>query len=354
MRVRWPRFGRNRTRSGGPTDAQAVEAVAAGWAVRLAAGALAPAEQQRLDAWVARDPRHLGALVKARAQWSDFDRLGALAGDRSARAAWAATERETGALWTRRSLVAMGLGGAGALALGWSVLAPAEELYTSTVGEVRRIPLEDGSTLMLNTDSQARVRFSRDAREVRLLRGEALFEVAHDARRPFIVQSADWEIRALGTIFGVRLRGTEVDVTVSQGVVELGQSGAAGEAPRRISAREHSLLAPAQPIRVQQLQEAALERRFAWLNGMVAFSGETLAEAVAEVNRHNRQQIVIDDPALAMQPVVGAFRATDIGAFAAAAAAALGAQAVLRDETLHLRLAARPEALAVPVGDLQR
>jgi transmembrane sensor len=236
------------------------------------------------------------------------------------------------------------------------VLAPAEDLYASAVGEVRRIPLEDGSTLMLNTDSRARVRFSRAAREVRLLQGEALFEVAHDAHRPFIVQSADWEVRALGTVFGVRLRGTQVDVTVSQGVVELGKSGAAGEAPRRISAREHSLLAPAQPIQVQQLPEAALERRFAWLNGMVAFSGETLADAVTEINRHNRRQIVIDDAALAQQPVVGAFRATDIAAFAAAAAAALGAQAVSEGDTVHLRLASRPavpQSPQAPVGEMQ-
>jgi transmembrane sensor len=330
------------TSSGSQTEAGPIEQLAAGWAVRLGAGAPAAAEQQRLDDWLAADPRHLGALVKARAQWNDFDRLGAMAGSHAPRPVMPARERvvrgrESGELWTRRSLIAASLGGASLLGLGWSMLAPADEYYTSAVGEVRRIPLEDGSTLVLNTDSRARVHFSRERREVRLLQGEALFEVARDVHRPFIVQSADWQVRAVGTVFGVRLRGTEVDVTVSEGVVELGQSGAAREAPRRIAASEQSILAPAQPIRVEKLQEAALERRFAWLNGMVAFSGEPLADAVAEINRHNRRQIVIDDAELATQPVVGAFRATDSEAFAAAAAAALGAQSVAEDDALHLR-----------------
>jgi ferric-dicitrate binding protein FerR (iron transport regulator) len=172
-----------------------------------------------------------------------------------------ARKRESTARWTRRGLIAASLGGASLLGLGWSMLAPAGEYYASAVGEVRRIPLEDGSTLVLNTDSRARVHFGRELREVRLLQGEALFEVAHDARRPFVVQSAAWQVRAVGTVFGVRLRGTEVDVTVSEGVVEFGKSGAAEEAPQRIAASEQTILAPMQPIRVRKLQEAALERR---------------------------------------------------------------------------------------------
>lgn len=318
----------------------------------MAAGALPAAEQARLEDWLARDPRHLGALVRARAQWIDFDRLGALAGRTPVRRGALAGGFATGALWSRRRVVAAGLGGAGALALGWSVLAPAEEYYASAVGEVRRIPLEDGSTLMLNTDSQARVRFDRRSRAVRLLRGEALFEVAPDAHRPFVVQSADWEVRAVSTVFGVRLRGGEVDVTVSKGAVELGRAGVAGDAARRISASEQSILAPAQPIRVRRLPEAVLERRYAWLQGMVAFSGETLADAVAEINRHNRRPIVIDDAELALQPVVGAFHATDVEAFVAAAAAALGAESVVAEEAWHLRMPAPPETTAATVGEM--
>jgi transmembrane sensor len=349
--MQWLRFGRGGTVGGNPTERAALTTIAAEWAVRLAAGPLAPGDQQQLDAWLARDARHLGALVQARAQWCEFDRLGALSGSRASRTA-ALPVPQAAAVWSRRGVVAAGLGSAGLLGLGWSMLAPAHEYYASAVGEVRRIPLEDGSMLMLNTDSRARVQFSRSVREVRLLRGEALFEVARDEQRPFVVQGADWEVRALGTVFGVRLRGTEVDVTVSQGAVELGRSRAGGAEARRISAREQLVLVPAHPARVHKLAEAVLERRFAWLEGMVAFSGEPLGDAVAEINRHNRRQIVIDDADLAGQPVVGAFHATDIDAFAAAAAAALGAQAVIEADTLHLRAVGPPQSVQAAVGEM--
>jgi transmembrane sensor len=332
------------TSSNNPNEAGTIEQLAAEWAVRLDAGTLDDVERAQLDAWLALDPRHLGALVKVRAQWTDLDRLAAIAGSRAASAERerAAARPHGGGLWSRRRLIAASLGGVSLFGFGWSMLATAGEYYSSAVGEVRRIPLEDGSTLILNTDSQARVHYSREWREVRLVQGEALFEVVHDAQRPFVVESAagrdrNWQLRATGTVFSVRLRGTEVDVTVSEGVVELAKSGATHEPLRRIAAREETVLAPAQPIRVRKLQEAALERRFAWLNGMVAFSGEPLADAVAEINRHNRRPIIIDDAELARQPVVGAFRATDSEAFAAAAAAALGARSVSEDDGLHLR-----------------
>lgn len=312
------------------------EDIAAGWAVRLAAHSLTAEEQQQLNAWLAEDLRNLGALVKARAQWCDLDRLGAMAGERThPRLALDVTHRP----WNRRALIAAGLGGVGLLSLGWSVWAPAGEYYATEVGEMRRIPLRDGSTLVLNTHSQARVHFTAEQREVRLLQGEALFEVAHDTRRPFIVRTENWQVRAVGTVFGVRLRGAEVDVTVSEGAVELNGNGIA-QAPR-VAANEQSILGPEQVIRVEKIPLTTVERRFAWLNGMVAFSGESLAEAVSEINRHNRRQIVIDEETLAQQPIVGAFRATDSEGFTAAAAAALGAETVKDGETLHLRIGSR-------------
>lgn len=315
-----------------------IEQSAAEWAVRMASGPLSAALQEQLDAWLAVDRRHLGALVRARAQWSDFDRLGAVAQPEQPQSSavedWAAAGSFN---WSRRGLLAASLGALGLAGLGWSAWAPAGERYVTGIGEVRRIPLRDGSTLVLNTDSEARVHFVEKLRKVHLLRGEALFEVAHDADRPFLVTTSRWEVRAIGTVFDVRVRGAEVDVTVSEGAVELAHSDAPEANPQRIAANEHTLLAPAAPIRVQKIPVATVERRFAWLNGMVAFSGETLDEAVAEINRHNRQQLVIDDRELATQPVVGAFKATDPHGFAAAAAAALGAQAIQQGDSLHLR-----------------
>lgn len=309
-----------------------IDEQAALWRARADAGRLPPDEQQQLDAWLGADPRHLGAWVRLGARWQDLDRLVAL----NAGQAMAPAPRF--ALFSRRAAIAASLGGVGAAALGWSLLSPAGELYSTTVGEVRRIPLADSSTLILNTNSAVRVHLRRRSRDVQLLSGEALFEVAPDPQRPFVVRANQWQVRAVGTVFGVRLRGAEVDVTVTEGAVDLDRGGAGvTPAARRLSANEESILQPAAAVRIDQLAPRHVERRFAWTNGMVVFSGESLREAAAEVNRHNRRQLVIDDAALAAQPVVGAFRATDLDGFAAAAAAALDADTFSIADRVHLR-----------------
>lgn len=324
------------TQSAGKIDEQAVE-----WAVRLAAASLSASEQAQLDAWLKQDVRHRGALLKARAQWLDVDRVAALRGVQHL-----ASQPSLPAARSRRSVLAAALGGAAALALGWSGLAPADEYFSTAIGEMRRIPLSDGSMLMLNTNSQVCVHYESGLRLVTLLRGEALFEVKPDIDRPFLVRADQWQMRALGTAFGVRLRDDDqnmqqVDVTVSRGEVELQHTSRSGDkqAPLRLMANQESRL-PAttvDAVQVSALPAATLEQRFAWLNGMVAFSGESLSDAIAEINRHNRRQLEVDDAALAQQPIVGAFRATDIDAFAAAAAAALNAQVVVDDQIIHLQ-----------------
>lgn len=331
------------TQSANEIDAQAAE-----WTIRLNTGVLASDDQQALDAWLALDARHLGALVKARAQWQRVDSVAAL---RVAPEMESQSPPALGFLsaikWNRRALLAAGLAGVAMVGLGWSTLVPADDYYTTAVGEMRRIALADGSTLILNTDSAARVRLTHEQRSVRLLRGEAVFEVAHDSARPFIVTANAWRVRAVGTVFGVRLRDEEVDVTVSQGAVEL-QSGATTKnlTGARVTANEQSMLKPVMPVHVERIPPQRVEQRFAWLNGMVAFSGESLGEAAAEINRHNRRQLVIDDETLASQPIVGAFKATDIDAFAAAAAAALDAEEVTHGNAVHLRLRNKQQSFA--------
>lgn len=324
-------------------SANEIDVHAAEWAVRLGAGALSDTEQQQLDAWLAADVRHCGALVRARAYWQRLDRIAALHG------AAASVQQRSGARpllakWNRRAMLAAGFAGIGIVGLGWSTLVPAEDYYNTAVGEMRRISLADGSTLILNTDSEARVRFTPDRRNVHLLRGEAVFEVAHDNTRPFIVTANAWQVHALGTIFDVRLRDEEVDVTVSQGVVELRSATATGTiTATKLAANELSVLKPVVPVQVERIALQRVQQRFAWLNGMVKFSGESLADAASEINRHNRRQLIIDDAALASQPIVGAFKATDIDAFAAAAAAALDAEEVLRGDDVHLRSRSKQE-----------
>jgi transmembrane sensor len=228
------------------------------------------------------------------------------------------------------------------------ILREAQERYTSGIGEVRRIALEDGSTLLLNTASEVTVRLTTQQRDIRLVRGEALFEVAHDKSRPFIVHANDTAVRAVGTAFAVRLDAAQVDVTVTEGVVEVGDSKTlSGLGPttapasrpdvKRVAAHEHAVIARSRAPDVEPIAPAKADRQLAWREGMVSFDGESLQTAVAEINRHNRRQIVIDDPTLAAMPIVGVFRAIDLEGFSAAAAAALKARAIPDGDVIRLQ-----------------
>jgi len=325
---------------------ETISELAARWAVRADAGALGPDEQRELETWLAADSRHRGAYVRARAQWVDLDRLAALQGP-----AGGTDGRFPAAGLSRRQLLAAGIAAIGFLGggLSWLIVREGQEHYTSGIGEVRRIALEDGSTLLLNTASEVTVRLTKQQRGIRLVRGEALFEVAHDKSRPFIVQANDTAVRAVGTAFAVRLDAAQVDVTVTEGVVEvvdLKTMSGLGPATtpvsrfevKRVAAHEHAVIARSRAPEVEPIAPAKADRQLAWREGMVSFDGETLQTAVAEINRHNRRQIVVDDPALAAMPIVGVFRATDLEGFSAAAAAALKARAIPDGDVIRLQL----------------
>ena len=325
---------------------ETISELAARWAVRADAGALGPDEQRELETWLAADSRHRGAYVRARAQWVDLDRLAALQGP-----AGGTDGRFPAAGLSRRQLLAAGIAAIGFLGggLSWLIVREGQERYTSGIGEVRRIALEDGSTLLLNTASEVTVRLTKQQRGIRLVRGEALFEVAHDKSRPFIVQANDTAVRAVGTAFAVRLDAAQVDVTVTEGVVEvvdLKTMSGLGPATtpvsrfevKRVAAHEHAVIARSRAPEVEPIAPAKADRQLAWREGMVSFDGETLQTAVAEINRHNRRQIVVDDPALAAMPIVGVFRATDLEGFSAAAAAALKARAIPDGDVIRLQL----------------
>jgi len=341
---------------------ESIDEQAARWAIRATAGPLSPEAQRDLDAWLNTDSRHRGAYVRARAQWADLDRLAALHGPASAvhekpAPPHAATENLIAEQGkdppgvSRRQLLAAGVAaitvaGGG---LSWRLLREDSVRYVSGIGEVRRIALEDGSTLVLNTATEVTAQFSQRQRNIRLIRGEALFDVAHDKLRPFVVVANGTAVRAVGTEFAVRMESTQVDVTVTEGVVEVANSplGIGTEtspgsavAAKRVSAPARIVVARARPPEISSIAAAAADRQLAWREGMVSFDGESLRTAVAEINRHNRRQIVVEDPVLAAKPIVGVFRATDLEGFSAAAAEALKAKAVPDGDIIRLQPAA--------------
>ena len=312
-------------------SARRIDSEATDWVVRNHGRALSAAEQADFDRWLQTSPRHRGAFLRASAAWMDLDRLAAVAGSRGL------SDSDT-SLKSHRLAVAAGvamvmLGGITA----WWVHAR-HNVYVSEAGQVRTVALADGSHMVLNAETRATVQYDDAHREIDLTKGEGFFQVAKDPARPFVVRVGAVSIRAIGTVFSVRTTHHRVDVTVSQGMVELvDNSNPDHVLRRRLGANEQATVEETHRVEVQRLDETQVARRLGWREGLLDFAGQSLTEAVAQMNRHNHKHIVVDDPLLGARPVVGQFLANDPVGFATTVAVALGAQSVEQDEVIHLR-----------------
>ena len=295
-------------------SAKEIDDEAADWAARVDGRDLDAERDARLRAWLAGDPRRVGAFLRAQAAISFLDRGRALAG---------AEEVETATRPSRRALIG-GVGGACAAALvgGAAFWATRIQRLDTGLGEIRRVPLADGSLVAINTRTALDVALNAKSRRIALRRGEAWFEVAKDAERPFVVSAGRVRVRAVGTAFSVRRVDDGVDVMVTEGVVETWIEGQGGPR-RRVEAGNGVVLASTAP-RALAKSPSEIERGLAWRNGEIALDGESLADAAEQFNRYNSRQIVIDDPQLARERFVGLFRTNEPESFAAAVAATIG------------------------------
>lgn len=286
---------------------------AAFWAVRLAADDAGAPERAEAAAWVADDPRRAGQLLRAQAVLH----LATTAAKLSEAAPIVAPKHQ--ARLSRRQMIGAGTLMAASFAL--ALLLPQSGQVSTDVGEIRQLPLADGSTVALNTASRLRVRYADDVRRLDLPAGEALFRVAPAASRPFVVTAGTVTVTAIGTIFAVRHQQGGIEVLVTEGIVEVRQRGVQ---PVRLAAGQRGRFGTsAEPI-VAAVPPEEAARSLAWRDGRLEFNGEPMADAIGQVNRHNRRTIRLADPALGREPVFGAFRTDDPAGFARAVAASLG------------------------------
>jgi len=309
--------------------ASQIDARAADWAARIDRAPLSDADQAALDAWLAEDMRHLGAFGRARAVAIHSERAVALGpGYRPAAPAP-----------SRRRFLMGGAGMAASIAVatvGGLAYATRGEAYATHIGELKVVPLSDGSVVSLNTRSRIRVLYSHDTREIHLEDGEALFDVARDAR-PFVVRAGEAKVLADATAFTVRrLDDQPVQVTVRRGAVSL-QAGM--HPPVRLLANMRAIEATPQHIAVASITPAEIDRGLAWREQRIAFEGESLAAAANEFRRYSDTRIVIDDPAIAREPITGLFQANDPVGFSQAIAASFGLQAEVGDGEVRLHRA---------------
>lgn len=305
------------------------ERVAAEWVLRQAQG-LSADQERDLARWQAEDPRHGGLL----AEMEETSRL--LDGMKfQSPAAPVATSEAQPAVSRRRFL--RGIGIAAAVALGfvtWQFAgrSPADfTLSASTgLGEFRRLDLPDGSQVILNTDTSVEIAYDDRVRQVRLLGGQAFFEVAKNPARPFIVQAGKVAVRAVGTAFEVRLRAATLDVLVTEGRVRVSgevpsdpsvPSGGVDLGPELVVGHRAQLALDADrasrsaAMVVSTVEPRALRAATAWQEGRLAFFDQPLADVVAEFNRYNRRKIVIADEGLAARRFGGGFASHQVEPF---------------------------------------
>ncbi|WP_343519998.1 FecR domain-containing protein [Sphingomonas sp.] len=316
-----------------------IDATAADWIARLDRGPLTNEEAQALEAWLAGDPRRRGAMLRADALSLLSESAGALAPQFEPTPFAPPAAPPPPGVSRRRMLAWTGVGGLAAASLGvLAITTQPAAAITTGLGEVRLVTLDDGSTVMLNTQSGMRVRYGDTVRRVELLYGEAYFTVVPDQRRPFVVDLPGKPLRAARGTFRVRkLEGKPVDILVDQGGVWLGEAGTADAVLLRANTRLVLPDAAGTPLPVPEtISTDHVSRALAWREGKIAFEGDRLDQAAAEFARYSRTRIEIRDPALAGEPVTGLFAASDPAGFGRAVASVFDAKVEQRDGAVIL------------------
>ena len=265
---------------------------AAAWFARLDRGALSPAEQKDFEAWRA-EPAHAQALARIQRTWGDFAALAAPSKPARAPRPW------------RQWAVAAGL----ALALGTALDLPLRlqaDLRADGTGSARHV-LADGSTVLLDSGAAIVLDMDGPQRTIHLLRGEALFSVAHDPARPFVVETGHGTARALGTRFTVRRDRHGATITVLESRVQVSDDDHPGTT---------AILAPGQSVSTTAaglgpVRQVDAESESAWARGKLIFTDQPLEQVVEQLNRYFPGRIVVRGDALKHRTVSGVFSTTD-------------------------------------------
>jgi transmembrane sensor len=324
------------------TDHRQIERTAATWLARRDAGGWSDRQQAALSAWLSESTAHRVAFLRLEAAWQETARLKAFAAGADAVGVPAPGE------WARSPYFASPIGGdpsagrpravrkrgrprwplfaaiaASLLAialvaggLAWSDYTRVDTgAWRTALGARQVVRLPDGSTATLGSDTRLRMAFSRAERGLDLARGEAFFDVAHDASRPFVVHVEGYRVTAVGTRFDVRRGHDEkLRVVVTRGLVRLQSTRDPELAATMLPAGSIATVGGGDVL-VQHVPLDEARERLSWRDGYAVFHGTPLTEAIDEFNRYNVRKIVIADPSLDALRVGGNFRLDNSAAF---------------------------------------
>lgn len=313
-----------------PSANRVADAEAAAWIARLQGPDRDADLENALRAWLRSDPAHGAAFERATGIWNELTVAGDAFRER--------TRRRT--RWMQISLAAAVTA---AIALTWLFIAFRGDVYATAIGEQRLVKLEDGSWITLNTSTVIRARQDRSRRYVVLEQGEAIFDVAKDGTRPFVVAIGSEEVRATGTSFLVRRQSNAVSVTLLEGAVAVEQRRRPWSGRQEPRAAMHAGQSwHSQDNTLRDLEHARLEQLIAWRRGEIVFDNLALRDAIAEMNRYSAKPLVIQLPAAGDLPVSGVFRIRDAAEFAQTVAALYELRVLVEEDRIFLSGAPRP------------
>ncbi|WP_420428786.1 FecR family protein [Kordiimonas sp.] len=325
---------------------------AADWLAKLDRGDLTAEERADFTDWLAEDPKNKDSIQQAADLWyglnEPLSRLAPLMageGQEEGRANGQMPLGLFGPALARLKVTAFAvavllIGVVSASIFLSSPSADVENYYATAVGETRIVDLVDGSQVHLNTDSIIEQSYSGEERVVRLIAGEAIFDVAHDKERPFLVYAADGVIRAVGTRFAVRVAEHKVSVTVTDGRVALARRLDKSMAQNNVM---DALVYQETPIMVskggaadigrtetnvqQSVSERDLAKRLSWTTGQLVFYDEDLQSVIDEVARYTTVKIKVMDDALKDKKITGILQIGDVDLMLEGVEAALNIKA---------------------------
>lgn len=330
-------------------DRKAISEEAAAWLIKLD-GDRAPSAEElaSLREWLSRSPVHREQLRSFAEFWGKMNVLTELS------VSLGHAERRSSRRFASRSRLALPLFARASLAAAVIVIGIAttfwlrpdplssNDFYATAVGQQRSMTLADGSLVILNTNTQIKVDYNNEYRNIRLLQGEAHFTVAKNPLRPFRVYAGNGMVQAVGTAFSVYLRDDSVDVTVTEGKVVLVSVGQANvdllpqpgrlpggdqssgsiamfddgliEALGTIKAGESATFQNAPNADVARIIDAIetieapeMAKRLSWREGILTFAGDPLSVVVDEISRYTTVSIEISDPVVRATRIGGRF-----------------------------------------------
>jgi len=285
------------------------------WLVRLDNGKLSEQSRKEFKIWLSADPRHQVALKAMADVWHDMDEVLIMMNDESS--------VKTLSLWPILKPVMLAASISFMAMLVWLIIPEnvQRNSYATLVGQKMDATFDDGSIIHLNTNSHIETEFSDDKRIIKLIKGEALFEVAHDPNRPFIVYAGDRLVQAIGTKFVVHLKSENIQVTVTDGKVKMSKvplntklsdidelnSEETHQDDVFITKGEKVITGKNHAPKLIHIKPENMQRELSWIDGKLIFENERLFDVIDEINRYVDLEIVLEDSSLHDLRISGRF-----------------------------------------------